>query len=158
RVLHAPAAPAGAGPQRERWRWATLVGLLSALAVVLGWNALTRSPTPKPRPLPAEAVAPYHVILGLVADDKFADAEEYWRSHIAKVSDEEALKIARACLARAEQLVEPGDRAKAAVAVTTAIQIADHVQRMGKTEASRAERDQLAAQGLSLARDRPAAE
>ncbi len=83
------------------------------------------------------------MILGLVADDKFADAEEYWRDHIAEVSDADALKIARACLARAEQLVEPADRKKA---VFTAYSVAGHVQSFGKTDAVKAEGGQLTAE------------
>jgi hypothetical protein len=156
RVLHTPehcdeaveiVSPAhrsktdGAGRRSSGWVWVYAPAL--AFVAVLGVNMLTRAPTPKPPP--AEVVNPYHVILGLVADDKFAEAEDYWRRHLPEVTDEESLRIARACLDRSKLFDEPADREKADEARLAAANIATHIQFKGKTEKSREEGSQLRA-------------
>jgi hypothetical protein len=153
-VLHVPATPAGAASDRYRWPIG-VIGVVSVSALVLSAIALTRSPAPEP-PANAEVVNPYHVILGLVADDKFAEAEDYWRGHLSEVTDEESLRIARACLDRSRLLVEPTDRDKADEARWTAVSMADHVAENGKTKEVRDKGRQLRAEARpSPAVDRP---
>jgi tRNA A-37 threonylcarbamoyl transferase component Bud32 len=155
RVLHKSGmkeTAQGAAAQRERGPYAA-IGFLSAMVVVLGFTTLMRSPTPEPEPPAAEAVAPYHVILGLVVDDKFAEAEGYWADHRSEVTDAESLKIARACLARSKLLVEPADRATSKLAAFTAWSIANYVQNFGKTEELKKEGGQLAEDTQAV--DRP---
>jgi hypothetical protein len=123
-----------------------------------------------PAPLTVSAPAPYHVLLGLVAADDFKGVEEYWGDFGSRLSDEESLKVARACLTRSKQLdpavTEPElievssasaeDRAQAERATFMAWRIAAYIERFGMTPEIRDKGRQLAAQArTSTAVDHP---
>jgi serine/threonine protein kinase len=141
RVLHAPATPAGAAPQRARWPIG-VIGLLSASVLVLGVIMLTQSPAPEPT---AGVIQPeaYPMILGLIAADRFTEAQQMWSDHAPDLTDEQSLKIGRDWLARARE-VAPDDRAKAKEAAAAAVEAASRVQQDGDTEAAKTVGGQLA--------------
>ncbi|MFO7566253.1 MAG: serine/threonine-protein kinase [Enhygromyxa sp.] len=136
RLLHAPATPAGAAPQRERWTYG-VIGFL--LAVVGGMGVavvmLMRSPEPRPGAV-AESVAvePYHAVREAVAADDFAEAERLWLERESEWTDVQTLQIADICLERADALA-PTDRTRAMLAALLAQKLAAEVENYGSPEA-----------------------
>ncbi|MFO7565147.1 MAG: hypothetical protein R6X02_21045 [Enhygromyxa sp.] len=127
----------------------------------MGLMLWMRAPMPEPAAPAVVSPVPYHVALELVAADEFVKAEEYWRDHVSELSDEEALRIARVCLARAKELDRAADRTEdplasaerrtqAEQAASTAWSIASAINDYGKTNNSREEGSQLAADARSL--------
>jgi len=128
RVLHKPTASA-----RSRWTY-IVTALFSAVLTVMGFTILTKS---QERPVAgAVEVTPYHAILGLIAGNEFAKAEQLWREHESELTDEQLLQLADACLKRAEQLAIV-DRTKADEASLVAYQIAREVEKFGRTSEAR---------------------
>jgi hypothetical protein len=140
-VLHAPATPAGAAAPRDRWPIG-VIGLLSVLLLGMGVNVLMRSPAPEPVAGMVEADA-YPMILGLIAADRFADAQQMWSDHASELSDEQSLQIARDWLTRARKHA-PDDRTKAKQAAAAALEAAGRVQQDGGTEEAKTVGGQLA--------------
>lgn len=145
----------------ERERLHLAIGVLLGLVVVLGWLQWRGTPTQEqPAAGTAWAQAPYHVIMGLVGADDYAAAGEYWREHRSELTDQESLKVARACLTRSWQL-DPAetevasavakDRVKAYQAAITAAEIAEHLRDFGTSAASQAEAGELAAEARAAA-------
>ncbi|MFO7564938.1 MAG: serine/threonine-protein kinase [Enhygromyxa sp.] len=157
RVLHKHRGP----PPVPKRGLHFVIGGLSTLVLLMGLMVWMRAPMPEP---PAPAVVsptPYHMALELVAADEFAKAEEYWREHVSELSDDEALRLARVCLARAKELDRAADgtedplasaeqRTQAEQAAVTAWSIASAVNDYAKTNKSREEGSQLAAEARSL--------
>ncbi|MFO7567099.1 MAG: serine/threonine-protein kinase [Enhygromyxa sp.] len=134
-----------------------VIGGLSSLVMLMGLMLWMRAPMPEPAAPAVVSPVPYHVALELVAADEFVEAEEYWRDHRSELSDEEALRIARFCLARSRELGRTGEggenspasaeqRTQAKRAAVTAWVIASHVTNFGKTPERRDEGGRLAAE------------
>jgi serine/threonine protein kinase len=140
RVLHAPATPAGAAPQR----WGYFAAAVFSALVVLGVNMLTRSPAPEPAAGVVEAEA-YTVILGLIAADRLREAQQMWSDHASELSDEQSLQIARDWLTHARQHA-PDNRTKAQQAASAAHEVADLVRQHGGTPETKTMGGQLAAE------------
>jgi hypothetical protein len=107
-------------------RWGYFAAAVLSAVTVLGVTMLMRSPTPEPAAGVVEAEA-YPVILGLIAADRFAQAQQMWSDHAGGLTDEQSLQIARDWLTRA-RAEAADDRAKAQEAASAARQVAEHVQ------------------------------
>ena len=143
RLLHAPATPAGAAPQRDRWTYG-VIGFLLAAVAGMGLTVLMRSPESRPEPVAEPVkVEPYHAILEAVAADDFAEAERLWRRHELQLTDVQTLQIADTCLERANALAAT-DPTKATLGALTAQELALAVGRYGNSPEARTAGGQLA--------------
>jgi serine/threonine protein kinase len=88
--------PVNHEPAREgRGRWGHFAtALVSSAFTLLGIGMLMWSPTPEPAVGVVEADA-YTVIIGLIATDKFTEAQQMWSDHAPDLTDDQSLQIAR---------------------------------------------------------------
>jgi serine/threonine protein kinase len=109
-----------------------------------GVEMLTRSPALEPATEGIQAEAST-VILGLISEDKFTEAQQMWSDHASELTDEQSLQIARNWMTRAREHA-PDDRTKAKQTASAALEVADHVGHHGSTAVTKKVGIQLAAE------------